>query len=133
MIVVDVNVLAYLHLPGPLTAQAEGLFAKDPDWAAPLLWRSEFRNILLGYLRRDLLSLEEASGRQRQAEELLTGAEFQVESREVLALARDSRCTAYDCEYVALARHLDTRLVTMDKQLIREFPKRVVALASAVA
>ena len=133
MIVVDANVLAYLHLPGPLTAQAEELFAKDPDWAAPLLWRSEFRNVLLGYLRRQLLSLEDASRRQRQAEELLAGAEFQVESREVLALARDSGCSAYDCEYVALAAHLDTRLVTMDKQLIREFPKHVVALTTAVA
>lgn len=133
MIVVDANILAYLYLPGPLTAPAEALFAKDPDWAAPLLWRSEFRNILLGYLRREFLSLEEAAGRQRQAEELLAGAEFQVESREVLALARDSRCTAYDCEYVALAVHLDTRLVTMDKQLIREFPKYVVELTTAVA
>ena len=90
------------------------MFAKDPDWAAPLLWRSEFRNVLLGSLRQQLLSLEEASRRQRQAEEDLAGAEFHVESRQVLALARDSGCSAYDCEFVALAAHLDTRLVTMN-------------------
>jgi len=131
VIVVDANVVAYLHLPGPLTVRAEALLAREPDWAAPLLWRSEFRNILLGCIRRDLLSLEEACSRQRQAEELLAGAEFQVESREVLALARDSRCSAYDCEYVALAMHLDAPLVTMDKQLLKAFPKRAVELKRA--
>lgn len=51
MIVVDTNVLAYLYLPGEYTAAAEALLAHDPDWAAPVLWRSEFRNILAGYLR----------------------------------------------------------------------------------
>ena len=54
-----------------------------------------------------------------------------MESREVLALARDSRCSAYDCEYVALAMHLDAPLVTMDKQLLKAFPKRAVELKRA--
>ena len=132
MIVVDSNVLAYFYLPGALTARAEALFAKDPDWAAPILWRSEFRNILAGYLRRDELSFDDACRLQQDADGLLAGAEYQVDSRNVLALVRDSGCSAYDCEYVALAMHLDTRVVTMDKQLIREFPKHVVALAAAV-
>ena len=132
MIVVDSNVLAYFHLPGPFTARAEALFAKDPDWAVPILWRSEFRNILAGHMRRDELGFDDACRLQQQADALLAGAEYQVDSRDVLTLIRDSGCSAYDCEYVALAMHLDTRLVTMDKQLIREFPKRVVGLASAV-
>ncbi len=46
MIVVDSNVLAYLYLPGEYTAAAEVLLEHDSDWAAPILWRSEFRNIL---------------------------------------------------------------------------------------
>ena len=45
MIVVDSNVLAYLYLPGEHTAEAEALLVREPDWAAPVLWRSEFRNI----------------------------------------------------------------------------------------
>jgi predicted nucleic acid-binding protein len=56
MIVVDSNVLAYLYLPGECTEAAEALLGNDPEWAAPILWRSEFRNILAGYLRRKSLS-----------------------------------------------------------------------------
>ena len=52
MIVVDSNILAYLYLPGERTAAAEALLEHVPDWAAPILWRSEFRNILAGYMRR---------------------------------------------------------------------------------
>lgn len=52
MIVVDSNVLAYLYLPGTYTAAAESLLEQEPNWAAPILWRSEFRNILAGYMRR---------------------------------------------------------------------------------
>lgn len=128
MIVVDSNVLAYLYLPGEYTAAAEGLLEKDPEWAAPILWRSEFRNILAGYMRRRTISLEQANALQREAESLLEGAEFEVESSAVLELARDSDCSAYDCEFIALAMKLDTKLVTMDKKLLRAFPKRAIAL-----
>jgi hypothetical protein len=43
---VDTNVMSHLLLPTPHTAAAERLLKTDPDWAAPLLWRSEFRNVL---------------------------------------------------------------------------------------
>lgn len=46
MIVVDTNVLAYFLLPCEFSRQAEGLFERDPDWAAPILWRSEFETSL---------------------------------------------------------------------------------------
>ena len=130
MIVVDSNVLAYLYLPGEHSALAEALLARDPEWAAPVLWRSEFRNVLAGYLRRKALTFEQACGLQREAESLLAGCEFEVDSLGVLELVRDSDCSAYDCEFIALAMQLDTRLVTMDKKLLRAFPKRAVALAA---
>ena len=129
MIVVDSNVLAYLYLPGEYTADAEALLEQDPDWAAPILWRSEFRNILAGYLRRKALTFEQANCLQREAEALLEGTEFEVESSAVLELVRDSDCSAYDCEFIALAMKLDTRLVTLDKKLLRAFPTRAVALS----
>lgn len=128
MIVVDSNVLAYLYLPGEHTAAAERLLERDPDWAAPVLWRSEFRNILAGYLRRGSLTFDQAHALQREAEELLADFEFEVDSLQVLELVRDSDCSAYDCEFVALALQLETQLVTMDGKLLRAFPQNAVAL-----
>lgn len=130
MIVVDSNVLAYLYLPCEYTDAAEALLEQDPDWAAPILWRSEFRNILAGYLRRKTISFEQANSLQTEAESLLHGAEFEVDSQAVLELVRDSDCSAYDCEFVALAMKLDTKLVTMDKKLLQAFPKRAMALSA---
>jgi len=123
-------VLAYLYLPGEYTAAAETLLEQDSDWAAPILWRSEFRNILAGYLRRKAITFEQANSLQREAESLLEGAEFEVESLAVLELVRDSDCSAYDCEFIALAMKLDTKLITMDKKLLRAFPKRTIALSA---
>jgi predicted nucleic acid-binding protein len=122
VIVVDSNIVAYLYLPSIYTDRTESLLGHDSDWAAPILWRSEFRNILTGYLRRKLLSFDHAIKIQREAESLLLGAEYEIESERVLALARDSPCSAYDCEFVALAIMLNSKLVTMDRALLRAFP-----------
>lgn len=130
MIVVDTNILAYLYLPGEFTPAAESLLERDSAWAAPILWRSEFRNILAGYLRRGSLSFEQAHGIQREAENLLAGAEYELDSLGVLELVRESDCSAYDCEFVALARTLGMKLVTMDARLLKAFPGIAVALVA---
>ena len=130
MIVVDSNIVAYLYLPGEYTAAAEALLERDPSWAAPVLWRSEFRNILAGYLRRGRLTFQHAHEIQCEAEELLSGSEYEVDSLHVLELVRDSECSAYDCEFAALAMKLSTKLVTMDTKLLKAFPKYAVALSA---
>jgi len=130
VIVVDSNVVAYLYLPGEHTERAEALLEKDADWAAPLLWRSEFRNVLAGYMRRKTLTFETARELQMEAESLLAGAEHEVDSRLVLELIRDSDCSAHDCEFVALAMSLGVKLVTEDKKLLKAFSKHAVALSA---
>ena len=130
MIVVDSNVLAYLYLPGEFTVAAETLLERDPDWSAPVLWRSEFRNILAGYLRRGQLTFDQADALQSEAEDLLRDFEYEVDSRSVLELVRDSECSAYDCEFVALAMRLGARLVTMDSKVLRSFPDISVPLTT---
>lgn len=130
MIVVDSNVVAYLYLPGDHTAKAEALLEQDPDWAAPILWRSEFRNILAGYLRRKTLTFDQACSIQSEAEDLLAGSEFEIDSKAVLELVRDSDCSAYDCEFIALANKLQVKLVTMDAKLLKAFPRRAISLAA---
>jgi predicted nucleic acid-binding protein len=129
VIVVDSNVIAYLYLPGEHTGRAESLLENDAHWAAPVLWRSEFRNILAGYMRRKTITFEAARELQLEAEDLLAGAEHEVDSRLVLELVRDSDCSAYDCEFVALAIALKVKLVTMDAKLLKAFPEHAVALA----
>ena len=122
MIVVDTNIIAYLLIPGPWTEAAEDLLQAEPVWAAPPLWRSEFRNILAGYLRRGTLSFEQTLALQSTAENLLGGHETSVDSRAVLELVRGSDCTAYDCEFVALARQSGSVLYTLDAKLLAAFP-----------
>lgn len=129
MIVVDTNIVAYLYLPGEHTSAAEALLKEDLNWASPVLWRSEFRNILAGYLRRDTLTFDQAADIQSEAEDLLSGAEYESDSRNVLELVRDSDCSAYDCEFVALAKALGTKLVTADSRILGAFPESAVALS----
>lgn len=123
MIVVDSNILAYFYLPGEYTDAAEDLFERNPRWNAPILWRSEFRNILAGYLRKGRLTFDEALAIQLEAELLLEDAEHEPDSKRVLELVQASSCSAYDCEFVALAEALGMPLVTMDAKLIKAFPK----------
>ena len=127
MIVVDTNAIAYLLLGGDGTAHARAAFLEDADWAAPLLWRSEFRNVLAMHLRRGRLTLADALLAMREAETLLAGSEYLVESERVLGLAASSKCSAYDCEFVALAEQLGVPLVTSDEEVLAAFPKVAVS------
>jgi predicted nucleic acid-binding protein len=122
VIVVDTNVIAYLYLPSEHTGRVEALLAREPEWVLPTLWRSEFRNLLAGYLRRGSLTLAEARSIQTEAEALVDGCEYDVASDRVLDLVHASTCSAYDCEFVALAQQLGVRLVTADATLRRAFP-----------
>lgn len=122
MIVADTNLAAYLFLGGTGTDLARRIFLQDPEWAAPLLWRSEFRSVLAQYLRKQELSLTDALAVQRKAESLFRGREHIVPSRNVLRLVSKSACSAYDCEFVALAEQLRVPLVTSDRQVLKAFP-----------
>ena len=128
MIVVDTNVVAYLLLGGEKTPGARRAFQKEPVWAAPILWRSEFRNILGAYLRRGTLTRSDALEVMREAESLFHGTEYSVESGLVLRLVSESSCSAYDCEFVALAQQLGVPLVTSDAEILREFPQTALSL-----
>ncbi len=112
MIVVDTNQLAYLLIGGRHTEAARRVLLRDPAWAGPLLWRSEFRSILAHYIRRGELQSADALKLQKKAEELMAGREHLVRSDQVLRLVCDSDCSAYDCEFVALAKELRVKLVT---------------------
>ena len=132
MIVADTNLIAYFSIHTEHSALAEAVCAVDSIWAAPLLWRSEYRATLLKYIRHAGMNFEAAIGSLRLAEETVAGREYAVEARRVLELAYRTQCSAYDCEYVALAQELDVPLVTADKQLVAAFPKTAVSLEKFV-
>lgn len=133
MIVVDTNIITYLYLPSEFMGQAEQLLEQDPVWTAPLLWRSEFRNVLALYTRKQLIEFEQAIQIMMAAEFLMRENEYEIGSFDVMKLVRESRCSAYDCEFVALAVNLRTTLVTMDQAILRNFPNTAVSLTEFVS
>jgi predicted nucleic acid-binding protein len=128
MIVVDTNIIGYLFLTSDQSQLAEHALQEDGKWAAPLLWRSELRNVLALYIRKNIITLEQVQSIMNSALELLRGREYEVTSYEVLRLASISGCSVYDCEFIAVANDLRVPLVTVDRQLIREFPDVAVPL-----
>ena len=133
MIVVDTNIISYLYLSSERSGQAEQALLKEPEWAAPLLWRSEFRNVLAQYIRKEILSFEDAVRVMDEATRLMEDREYEVASMDILELVKESSCSAYDCEFVALARALDVPLVTVDKQILRSFPTDAISLDEFVS
>jgi len=130
VIVVDTNVIGCLLLSSEQSVLAEHAFKKDSEWAAPILWRSEFRNVLALYMRKNFLKLEQAQQIMSSALKLLQGREYVVPSYEVLRLVSTSNCSANDCEFIATAKDLKVHLVTVDKQLLREFSSVAISLNS---
>jgi len=128
MIVVDTNLIGYLLLTSDHSTQAEQVLRRDPAWAAPLLWRSELRSVLALYLRKQLLALADAQAIMNEAVRLMHGREYEVASEQVFSLAVNNTCSAYDCEFVALASDLGVPLVTLNKQLLRQFPQVALSL-----
>ena len=128
MIVADAGLIAHFSIHTAQSALAEAVCAADPAWVAPLLWRSEFRGTLAEYVQQGGMSFDLAVAALRLAEEVIAGREYAVDSRKVLELAAGSPCSAYDCEYIALAQDLGVPLVTADKQILRAFPGTAVSL-----
>lgn len=128
MIVVDTNIIAYLHVSGNFTASALLLLEKDPHWLAPPLWQSEFRNALVNYVRHKIMTLETAVGLMNEALITMRNREVAPSTELILFLATKNTCSAYDCEFVALAQETNSKLVTVDKQITKIFPQTAILL-----
>ncbi len=123
MIVVDSNIICYLYIEGEFTSKCEKLLQKDNNWIAPLLWKSEFRNVLSFYYRKEILSQNDILQIIEEAESLMKQKEFDVNSQSVIDFVTQSNLSAYDCEFIALANEFDVPLVTTDQKIIKTFPK----------
>ncbi|MHB8779108.1 MAG: type II toxin-antitoxin system VapC family toxin [Anaerolineales bacterium] len=131
MIVADTNLIVYLFDTGDKTPLAQVVLAKDPHWIVPPLWQSEFRNVIAGYIRRGMTLIQ---AKQVMEDAILTLENRQVlpSSEKILDLISETDCTAYDCEFIALAQQLDVLLVTADKRLFSRFPNSTISLEEFV-
>lgn len=128
MIVVDTNVIHYCWVHGQHTGIAQAVRQQDPDWHAPILWRSEMRNVLTAYLRRGLLSRAQIARILKAADQGLAEGEHIVADNLVLDVVANSTLTAYDAEFVALASVLAVPLVTADKAVLKAFPEQAMTM-----
>jgi len=122
VIVVDVNVVAYFLVEGEKTAVARDLLHRDPDWRLPALWRHEYLNVLAMFAREGGATVAEARTLWRRAVELFGPREQSVDMELALVLATENRISAYDAQYIALARQLQTVCITEDQRLLKTFP-----------
>lgn len=132
MIVADASLLAAMILRGDRSADAERVLARDAEWIAPALWRSEFVSVLLKYVRAGTLTLSEAVEHVGQARRLVHD-DVVVDHVEVLRLAAGSGASTYDSEYVLVSRVAGVPLVTADTRLAARFPGTAVLLADFAA
>jgi predicted nucleic acid-binding protein len=119
VIVVDTNVMVYLLSGvGPRAARAADLLLRDPEWAAPPILLCELRNVLVGSVRRGLVARADALSMHDDAALILGDRTAGVDGPAVLGAALDLNLSAYDAEFVVLARTLGTALVTEDREVL---------------
>ena len=128
MTVVDAGVLAALTMDAPNTPAARALFLEDPDWAAPPLWRSDFRRILFNKVRLKLMTEGQARAAYEMACEIVGENEREPDTTMVIETARSLGIDLYDAEYLAVARELGIRYVTSDDDVAQAIPHHATRL-----
>jgi predicted nucleic acid-binding protein len=119
MIVVDTNVMVYLLTGSGPADRAASLLAKDPEWAAPPVVLSELRNVMVGLLRRGEIQPWDALAICEDAQAVLGDRVAAVPSEPVLGTAVEGPMSAYDAEFVVLARYLGVPLVSADGAILQ--------------
>ena len=133
MIVVDSNVIAYCWINGDRTPLVHHMRRRDPQWHAPVLWRSEMRSILAGYWRDRSLTGTQSRQVMAAAEAGMAGREHHLSSERVFEIVGSTRLSAYDCEFVALAIALGVRLVTEDRAILAARPELACSVEQFMA
>lgn len=128
MIVADTNLIAYLLISGEFTKLVEDVLKIDDDWSVPILWRSEFRNVLSLYMRTGSMNLNEANQTMKIAEDFLRESEYAVSSEKILDIVSYTNLSAYDAEYVSLAKELGVNLVTNDRKILNALGNLVLSI-----
>ena len=76
------------------------------------------RNVLTGFVRREWMELSDAKAMHDDAMAILADRIGAVDGSEVLAVAASAGLSAYDAEFVVLARRLECQLVSADQGIL---------------
>ena len=132
MIVVDTNVFIRLTVGHDAGGDAALLHQLDPEWAAPPILMSELRNVLLGYIRRGDIDSDRAMATCYEAVSVLGDRIDGVPHDRVIETALECGLSAYDAEFVVLARTLGTLLATSDREILEGAPDVAVSVRDAL-
>jgi predicted nucleic acid-binding protein len=119
MIVVDANIVVYTFYDTSYTPLARQAYARDSTWVVPDIWRAEVLNALVMEVRRGRIEHPDAVLVASNAIHCLRDAVRVCDYATVLRIADEARLTAYDAHYVALARELETCLLTEDRKILK--------------
>ncbi|MDE2667692.1 MAG: type II toxin-antitoxin system VapC family toxin [Acidobacteriota bacterium] len=119
MIVVDTNVMVRLLMGGADGTDAAVLFERETEWAAPSILMSELHNVLIGFVRRGALTSEQAKAMSDDAAVVLGGRIASLSGHQVIDVALECGLSAYDAQFVTLARVLGVPLATLDNEVLR--------------
>ena len=128
MIVSDTNLIVYLHVESEFTSRARQVHALDPDWAFPPVSRSEVANVLATLAREEWIAAEAAASIMERIEPRMAAGFRDVSMKAVLSLAVEDDISAYDAQFIVLARQLGVVLVTEDGKLMKRFPDVAVSM-----
>jgi predicted nucleic acid-binding protein len=127
VIVANTNLICYLLIDGDNTESARRIYSKDPDWHVPHLWRSEFLNVLAVSVQVGVITRTQAEILLPQAIRLFSSNEHEPGAEATLATAIDSHISAYDAQFVTVARHLKCPLITWDKKILTNCPTLAIS------
>jgi predicted nucleic acid-binding protein len=129
VIVADASVIAELLLGRPQAAKIRAALAPHPELHVPEHFHVEALSVLRRYSIRGELGGRRASVALKALTELRALTYPVVELADVIWDLR-AQLTAHDAAYLALARRLDTGLITLDRGLANAAAKegRLVAL-----
>lgn len=132
MIIVDTNVFVRLSVGPDAGGDAALLHQLDPEWTAPPIFVSELRNVLLGYVRRGDFDLDRAKATCDEAVRVFDGRIDEVPHDRVMETALECGLSAYDAEFVVLARTLGVPLATLDGEILEGAPDVAVSVREAI-
>jgi predicted nucleic acid-binding protein len=133
MLVVDTNIIAPFYIRGADTERVLELHRSDNLWRTDPLALIEFSNILATYQRSRYLTTSEARACLTAAERFLRPFYVHLTHETALTIAIRYGVNTYDARFLAVALHLNTRLVTEDKKLRAAAPDLTQSLAEALA